>query len=555
MEGWPYISHDPASLAAPRHGITLYDINGDGNQELITAFGNKLYCFNYIGELLPGFPYINSNQLEAFANSPVIGDIDGDGFPEIVADWQNIYGHYSKLIALNVDGSMCDGFPIDMANNNSFDQLCLYDMDNDGILEIIIGLSQHYPDILEEIRIYHGNGQMFPGWPVSNILTYGIAVGDIDNDGEGEVVVSGYERLEQRYDLFAFENDGTAINGFPVEFTYPPGNNYSRHAPVLFDKDDDGNLEIIQLYEHDDYYGCVAILNNSGQMIDPWPLEYNQDAHAGPSIAISSIDREKFISFGAVFFGNSFLVDMNAQIVNGWPFWSGDSSAGNYDQPAIGDIDGDGSLDFIFNYNMAVRDSLGRRMGRIWALDMYGELLDSFPLWVQGTTFPGGVSFGDVDNDGNVEMTFFTVDTPPGGRPTNRIFLYKFPGVSYESERFPWPMSCHDPQHTNNLTFRMPTAISDDEKTLLPREVVLSQNYPNPFNAVTTIDYNLNDDARVNLKIFNILGQEVNVLVDKHQKAGNHSVVWDASEFSSGIYYYKLTGNDISIVKNMMLMK
>jgi hypothetical protein len=152
-------------------------------------------------------------------------------------------------------------------------------------------------------------------------------------------------------------------------------------------------------------------------------------------------------------------------------------------------------------------------------------------------------------------MAFFTNDWPCGGENTNRIYLFKIPGVSFEPERFPWPMSCHDPHHTNNLTYRMPTDINDDNISIVPGIVSLDQNYPNPFNSVTTINYSLKEGGHVDLKIYNLLGQQVGTLMDENQKAGNYSVSWDAKKSSSGIYYYKLKANDVESVKRMVLLK
>lgn len=88
-----------------------------------------------------------------------------------------------------------------------------------------------------------------------------------------------------------------------------------------------------------------------------------------------------------------------------------------------------------------------------------------------------------------------------------------------------------------------------------PAEFGLSQNHPNPFNPVTEISYSLPSGGQVTLEVYNILGQQVAVLVDGYQSAGHHSVQWDASRQSSGVYFYRLnTGNQIS-TRKMLLMK
>ncbi|MCP4633858.1 MAG: T9SS type A sorting domain-containing protein [candidate division Zixibacteria bacterium] len=83
----------------------------------------------------------------------------------------------------------------------------------------------------------------------------------------------------------------------------------------------------------------------------------------------------------------------------------------------------------------------------------------------------------------------------------------------------------------------------------------LYQNKPNPFNAQTTISFYLNESNNVVLDIYNLLGQKVETLVEGRRHAGEHSVNWDGSGLSSGIYFYKLTTGDKVFTKRMTLLK
>ena len=89
----------------------------------------------------------------------------------------------------------------------------------------------------------------------------------------------------------------------------------------------------------------------------------------------------------------------------------------------------------------------------------------------------------------------------------------------------------------------------------LPQEFALSGNHPNPFNASTVIQYELPRTAHVRLEVYNLFGQKVATLVDSEQQAGHQSVTWDASQLSSGLYFYKLTAGDFSETKRMILVK
>ena len=90
---------------------------------------------------------------------------------------------------------------------------------------------------------------------------------------------------------------------------------------------------------------------------------------------------------------------------------------------------------------------------------------------------------------------------------------------------------------------------------VLPDKFELLQNYPNPFNPATSIKFSLPKDNFVTLKVFNILGEIVKLLVNEEQKAGIHNVEFDASNLSSGVYFYKLEAGNFTSIKKMMFIK
>ena len=89
----------------------------------------------------------------------------------------------------------------------------------------------------------------------------------------------------------------------------------------------------------------------------------------------------------------------------------------------------------------------------------------------------------------------------------------------------------------------------------LPTTLLLSQNYPNPFNPTTQIAYQLPDAANVRLSVYNLLGQEVEVLVNERKEAGSYTASWNASYLSSGVYMYRLEVGSNVIAKRMTLIK
>ncbi len=89
----------------------------------------------------------------------------------------------------------------------------------------------------------------------------------------------------------------------------------------------------------------------------------------------------------------------------------------------------------------------------------------------------------------------------------------------------------------------------------IPNQFLLSQNFPNPFNPVTNITYSIKSGSYVSLKIFDASGKEVSTLVDGKVAAGRYEIKFDASELSSGIYFYTLQVNTLSETRRMMLLK
>ena len=125
----------------------------------------------------------------------------------------------------------------------------------------------------------------------------------------------------------------------------------------------------------------------------------------------------------------------------------------------------------------------------------------------------------------------------------NTLFIansYIFAGISH---RFAWKRTLTEALDVRNLS------------TEIPNEYTLSQNYPNPFNPTTNINYKLPKDGFIKLVVYDALGREMETLVNEKQTAGTYEATFDASKLTSGIYFYRLTAENFSETKKMLLIK
>ena len=89
----------------------------------------------------------------------------------------------------------------------------------------------------------------------------------------------------------------------------------------------------------------------------------------------------------------------------------------------------------------------------------------------------------------------------------------------------------------------------------MPRAFSLGQSFPNPFNPSATISYSVPGPTDVTIKVFDEIGREVTTLVHGKKAAGNYSVVWNASRYASGVYWYRMTAGSYSETRKMLLIK
>jgi Secretion system C-terminal sorting domain len=129
-----------------------------------------------------------------------------------------------------------------------------------------------------------------------------------------------------------------------------------------------------------------------------------------------------------------------------------------------------------------------------------------------------------------------------------------------DSIRLRWNVRANsmlDSVQTSNflITFRRGVIGIQNISSQIPKEFFVKQNYPNPFNPVTKIRFGLPKSAYVNIRVFDILGKEVAVLANEELKAGEFEVDWNALNFPSGIYFYRINAGEYVKTSKMMLVK
>jgi subtilisin family serine protease len=282
LSGWPAVQWVGGQ---ERHTPAIADIDGDGVPEIVTGSeaispgGVSLLAYHYDGTPVAGFPVSFGGYVDTF---PVIGDVDGDGAPEIVVIGTDslplpsqpasalIYSNTGALKrAIALSGSVFYGTAPALA-----------DIDDDGILDIIVQTNS-------ALNVVRGDGTNCPGWPVIWGDQYWLGnsapvVGDVDGDGLPEIVVTTQVAGSGNGVVRVFKHNGASHPSFPK--TLPIG---SGMVPAIADIDGDGHNKIIISGDnwggYPGYYDKVWVYDLGGAAHGPvlWGQFMGSARHAG----------------------------------------------------------------------------------------------------------------------------------------------------------------------------------------------------------------------------------------------------------------------------------
>jgi len=166
-------------------------------------------------------------------------------------------------------------------------------------------------------------------------------------------------------------------------------------------------------------------------------------------------------------------------------------------------------------------------------------------------------------NDKFTTETGFVIERKPEGGSYSKISNVPANTISYadtnveENKTYYYRLKTvndlTESSYSSDIKVTTPVSVNDDNKT--PKSYALNQNYPNPFNPETTIKFSIIETGNVKLTVYNSIGKLVSTIVNEQLSPGNYSYKFNASEFSSGVYFYKLETNNFSQIKKMILLK
>jgi hypothetical protein len=518
------------------------------------------------------------------SSSPAIGDLDGDGVPEIVQGNSWVYawhGNGQEIIDADnnaqtwgvlstatgtITGSVAlaelDGTPgLEIFACNWFDNAVFAldgggqllwtrhpvnggqpgywgtpaagDVDKDGQVEVFS------PSKDGRLYAWHRDGSpLLAGNPDGTFATHATfsrsapALGNLDSDTDLEIVLT-----DVAGNLFAWNRDGSNLPGFPKAYGVSFNN-----SPVLGDVDADGKLEIVAV--HQSGANNLHCLRGNGSELAGFPVTVTlKTAPVAPSPALADLDADGKLEIVVASCdylpstGSLYVYRSNGTLYPGWPRPTGTDSESS---PIVADLDGDGLRDIVFGGQDGILHG--------WRRD--GAALTGFPIAV-GDFVRSTPAVGDVDDDGDVDLVLAGWD--------KNVWVWDL-AAPWNPALASWPAFRHDAQRTGLHEFHDPTDAGPHE-IAAPRRVELLQNHPNPFNPTTEIAFGSPvGGARVRLEIFDVRGRRVRGLLDGPLPAGRHRVLWDGQDdlgrgSPSGIYFYRLLWDDTERTRRMLLLK
>ncbi|HEX8492539.1 MAG TPA: Calx-beta domain-containing protein [Pyrinomonadaceae bacterium] len=415
--------------------LVAADVNGDGGHDLVVGYGDAVGIYDHAGRMLPGWPQtVDPSGVGNWEQrSPAVGDLDGDGSPEIVTrgGWE--------LFVWRSDGTPLPGWPKQLGHYAAH-AIAIADMDGDGANELVL--------MSPALNVVDRHGSMLPGWPVdlrdtdSPASFIDFVVCDLDADGQKEIVART-DRNGTGTDLYVFGLDGKVKAGWPQRVdNLRLSLGISAHH-VAGDLDGDGDLEIVMAAAD----GRVHAYHHDGTIVAGWPQQTMGVEANTP--AVGDIDgdgrAEVVVGIDTVRHPNNTISNYlyvwrgNGTLLPGWPVRKQGNLFGShtfygFGPPLLADVDGDGAIDIV-----ASSDRMPDREV-VFAFRLDGSYVAGFPKHAPtiGAAASTSPAIADLDGDGLLELAWVDFN--------KRLYIWDL--TSKRNAPAPWPMYRHDPTLT-----------------------------------------------------------------------------------------------------------
>ncbi len=549
--GFTYINVPTGTLTAGSSDLAWGDVDGDGDQDLaLGTDGEAVIYRNDAGILtltdtqLPAY-WEDNSQADFDLRSITWADYDNDGDLDLLLP--SVFDADSfayRTVLMRNDGTNGTGgwtftdisAPLSPTVHA---QSAWADYDGDQDLDLLL---VNIAPLTDEgfIRRYRNDGSgIFTGEDILGALTieHGEAQwGDYDADGDLDILVAGnIKELDGTFTPMAlriYRNNNDVYDSLEVISCIPCEGWFDLTAATWADYDNDGDMDIL-----------LAGNYNSGSQIEGRAKVYTNT--------------------GGVFADSGNVLPA--------PRASGDRG-GTFSWL---DIDGEGDLDYFIagQYFVPGGNGLVEAQMHVYRNDAAGQnAAPSAPSGLVGAVQDSGavvLSWNSASDDHTpVAALTYDINLFRNGVPVAATRRLPEPGnvgsvnewqlAGLPEGHYEWALRAVDAAYSGGPVAAGEFIIGSTavgSAGASPLQFSIAQNYPNPFNPTTAIQFEVPKSGFVSLKVFDVLGREIALLVNEEKPPGRYSVQWDATGFGSGAYFYRLESNGRREIRKMLLMK